>query len=392
MDQAALRGVIEAAFEVPDQVGPHTAGEIRDAVEAALDGLDSGELRVAEKAAGRLAGPPMAQEGGAAVVPPQRHGGDRAAAPSAARPGGTRCRRNSPAGASNRFRDAGFRAVPGCDRAPLGLYRAGRRADAELRQCRRLCRQRHDGRYLGDGRLLRADRQELPPLGRGRHRRRAGAAAGRAGHHRGRLLYRRAQRGRRGRHRRAGRGAGDGHLHRRHAPRSSTAPPARSYRAACRPIRWSCRARCPASRCPTAAPARASIARSSSSASTRRPAPRPRSTSCCATDARPLDPVGLAARADPRGRASPRRTRARSTSSRRRSSALGFACHRAVFEGDGSDPIANLYARARAGRPQLLLRRPYRRRAAGRPRPLVVRSVRRRGCATARCAAAAPST
>src|SRR4051794_15381555 len=49
MDEAALRGVIEAAFEVPDQVGPHTAGEIRDAVEAALDGLDRGELRVAEK-------------------------------------------------------------------------------------------------------------------------------------------------------------------------------------------------------------------------------------------------------------------------------------------------------------------------------------------------------
>ena len=30
----------------------------------------------------------------------------------------------------NRFRDAGFRAVPGCDRAPLGLHRAERRADA----------------------------------------------------------------------------------------------------------------------------------------------------------------------------------------------------------------------------------------------------------------------
>jgi len=49
MDQAALRGVIEAAFEARDQVGPHTAGEIRDAVEAALGDLDRGELRVAEK-------------------------------------------------------------------------------------------------------------------------------------------------------------------------------------------------------------------------------------------------------------------------------------------------------------------------------------------------------
>ncbi len=40
----------------------------------------------------------------------------------------------------NRFRDAGFRAVPGRDRAPLGLHRPERRADAVLRQSRRLCR------------------------------------------------------------------------------------------------------------------------------------------------------------------------------------------------------------------------------------------------------------
>ena len=36
-----------------------------------------------------------------------------AGGPRHARNGGTRCRRNSPAGAPNRFRDAGFRAVPG---------------------------------------------------------------------------------------------------------------------------------------------------------------------------------------------------------------------------------------------------------------------------------------
>ena len=68
-----------------------------------------------------------------------------------------------------------------CDRAALGLYRAERRLDAELRQCRRACWQRHDGRYLGDGRVLRADRQKLPPFGRGRDRRRARTLAGRAG-------------------------------------------------------------------------------------------------------------------------------------------------------------------------------------------------------------------
>ena len=47
------------------------------------------------------------------------------------------------------FEKAGFRAVPNGDRTPLGLYRAGRGADAVLRQSRRLCRYRHDGRHLG---------------------------------------------------------------------------------------------------------------------------------------------------------------------------------------------------------------------------------------------------
>ena len=48
--------------------------------------------------------------------------------------------------------------------------------------------------------------------------------------------------------------------------------------------RSSCRARWPASRCPTASPARTSTAPSSSSRSTPRRAPRPRSTSCCGTE------------------------------------------------------------------------------------------------------------
>jgi 2,3,4,5-tetrahydropyridine-2,6-dicarboxylate N-succinyltransferase len=42
-------------------------------------------------------------------------------------------------------------------------------------------------------------------------------------------------------------------------PRSSTGPPARSCTAKCRPTRSSCPAPCPASRCPTASPARRCI-------------------------------------------------------------------------------------------------------------------------------------
>jgi 2,3,4,5-tetrahydropyridine-2-carboxylate N-succinyltransferase len=47
-----LQPVIEAAFEARDAIGPTTRGEVREAVEAALDALDRGELRVAERGAG----------------------------------------------------------------------------------------------------------------------------------------------------------------------------------------------------------------------------------------------------------------------------------------------------------------------------------------------------
>ncbi len=49
MTRAGMQAVVEDAFEIRDRIGPETRGEVRDAVEAALDGLDCGELRVAEK-------------------------------------------------------------------------------------------------------------------------------------------------------------------------------------------------------------------------------------------------------------------------------------------------------------------------------------------------------
>ena len=45
------------------------------------------------------------------------------------------------------------------DRAPRRAHRQGRRADAELRQHRRLRRRRHDDRHLGDGRIVCANWQ-----------------------------------------------------------------------------------------------------------------------------------------------------------------------------------------------------------------------------------------
>ena len=49
MSNAALETVIEAAWETRDTITPATRGETRDAVEATLEALDRGELRVAEK-------------------------------------------------------------------------------------------------------------------------------------------------------------------------------------------------------------------------------------------------------------------------------------------------------------------------------------------------------
>ncbi len=43
-----LEPAIEAAWEARATISPHTTGEARDAVEAALDALDAGDLRVAE--------------------------------------------------------------------------------------------------------------------------------------------------------------------------------------------------------------------------------------------------------------------------------------------------------------------------------------------------------
>src|SRR5215472_4560408 len=51
MSQAELEKTVEAAFAARDKIGPSTKGEVREAVEAALELLDSGEARVAERQA-----------------------------------------------------------------------------------------------------------------------------------------------------------------------------------------------------------------------------------------------------------------------------------------------------------------------------------------------------
>ncbi|WP_114966179.1 2,3,4,5-tetrahydropyridine-2,6-dicarboxylate N-succinyltransferase [Alkalilacustris brevis] len=48
---AQLETAIEAAWDARDQITPETRGETRDAIEATLNALDSGKLRVAERRA-----------------------------------------------------------------------------------------------------------------------------------------------------------------------------------------------------------------------------------------------------------------------------------------------------------------------------------------------------
>ena len=116
MTDADLAATIDAAWEGRETISPATRGAWRDAVETALDGLDSGSLRVAERTAQgwqvhqwlkkavllsfrlndmvEIPGGPVDHDRGAAKwwdkVPSKFAGW-------------------SP----NRFRDAGFRAVPG---------------------------------------------------------------------------------------------------------------------------------------------------------------------------------------------------------------------------------------------------------------------------------------
>ena len=52
MSDAKLQTLIERAFEDGGRVNPQTTGDVRDAVERALDLLDSGKARVAEKISG----------------------------------------------------------------------------------------------------------------------------------------------------------------------------------------------------------------------------------------------------------------------------------------------------------------------------------------------------
>ena len=107
-----LQQVIEAAFEARDSVNASTRGEIRDAVESVLERLDDGELRVASKGEG---GWMVHQWVKKAVLLSFRLNDMEVIAGG---PGQATWWDKVPSKFEgwgvNRFREAGFRAVPGC--------------------------------------------------------------------------------------------------------------------------------------------------------------------------------------------------------------------------------------------------------------------------------------
>ena len=117
MDVKPLEAAIDAAWEARDTVGPTTRGAARDAVEAALTGLDSGELRVAEKIDGSWQTRQWLKK--ALLLSfrlndsvPIRGGGDFPESGQAA--WFDKVPSKFAGWGDNQFRAAGFRAVPNC--------------------------------------------------------------------------------------------------------------------------------------------------------------------------------------------------------------------------------------------------------------------------------------
>ena len=112
MSHAALESTLNAAFEARDKINAATKGEVRDAVELALDMLDKGEVRVAEReASGKWNVHQWLKK---AVLLSFRLND---MSPITGGPGGATWWDKVPSKfedwGENRFRDAGFRAVPG---------------------------------------------------------------------------------------------------------------------------------------------------------------------------------------------------------------------------------------------------------------------------------------
>src|SRR6202163_2881439 len=111
MSQADLARTIDAAWDARDTISTATKGEVRDAVEAALDGMDSGEVRVAEQSGGKWQVHQWLKK---AVLLSFRLNDmeEITGGPDSAK-WWDKVPSKFAGWSSNRFRQAGFRAVPG---------------------------------------------------------------------------------------------------------------------------------------------------------------------------------------------------------------------------------------------------------------------------------------
>ena len=132
MSNAALETAIEAAWEVRDTVTPATKGETREAIEATLHALDQGQLRVAERQTdGKWHVNQWAKK---AVLLGFR------LKDMEIQTGGPQGRQQVRALGRRAMEGGGLSRGAELHRAPLGVHRQGRGADAVLREPGRLCR------------------------------------------------------------------------------------------------------------------------------------------------------------------------------------------------------------------------------------------------------------
>ena len=212
-----LASIIDEAFEGRDKIGPKTKGAVRKAVNSALDLLDAGKARVAERNAD---GQWQVNQWLKKAVLLSFRLNDMSVIPGG--PGKAvwwdKVDSKFKGWNAARFRKAGFRAVPGCVVRRSAFIAPGVVLMPSFVNL---------GAYVDSGTMidtwatvgsLRADRQELPYFRRRRYRRRAGAIAGGPGDHRGQLLRRRALGSGRRRDRAHRRGVVDGRLSRRFDP------------------------------------------------------------------------------------------------------------------------------------------------------------------------------
>jgi 2,3,4,5-tetrahydropyridine-2,6-dicarboxylate N-succinyltransferase len=107
----ALQTAIEAAWEARDGLSITTQGEVRDAVEAAIEGLDNGSFRVAEKIDGSWTVHQWLKK--AVLLSFRLNDNAVVDGGSAGAPAFDKVPSKFTGWGDNRFREAGFRVVPG---------------------------------------------------------------------------------------------------------------------------------------------------------------------------------------------------------------------------------------------------------------------------------------